>query len=352
MPQEADVTYNPALDGLRAIAVLMVVAFHCRLPGASGGFYGVDVFFVLSGYLITRLLAGELDASGRIDLRCFYWNRFLRLMPTLALVVAVILGLGLVTPGKALVAAAYLTDIVAPFDRDFGILSHTWSLSVEEHFYLIWPLVLPLILGARRPFHAAIALWVVLTIWRATWYPLAPEHATYYRFDLRLTGLVLGSALALSKWRIPAPGGTRLALSAVAVLAVAVATTKIFSWRSLVTVQPTVELASAIVVLAVASGVPLGTRLLSAKLLVLLGRWSYGIYLWHFPIAFVLRDQYSVPAAAVLTLVASVSLAAATHSLLELPMRRFRIEAQGRLQPQASGCPSARATATGRRGAS
>lgn len=325
--------YNPALDGLRAVAVLAVVAFHCRTPFMDGGYFGVDLFFVLSGFLITNLLAGEWRESGTIDLPRFYWNRLVRLMPLLATVVLVVYTAGLTSPDKAAIALLYLTDVFAPFDRDFGILSHTWSLSVEEHFYLLWPFVLPALLRARHPVRWAIALFIAATLWRTAWYPLLPEQATYYRFDARLSGLLLGSVLALAPVRLEAGTLERIGGISLCALAVAMVSFPIFTATSLLVAQPLVELAAAGLLLAASSGSTALHRMLSRPVLVMLGRWSYGIYLWHYPVAFVLREQLPWPQTLALTLVISVGLAALTYRTIEIPLRRWRME--NALQPAA-----------------
>ena len=141
-------TYIPALDGVRALAVIAVVAFHCGIPAARGGMVGVDLFFVLSGYLITTILRRELLKTGKISLAGFYWSRMLRLWPPLILFLVFYYWLGaFLFPGIEVlpqigIAALYLTDYSMAIWRSPAELGHTWSLSVEEHFYLVWPLFL------------------------------------------------------------------------------------------------------------------------------------------------------------------------------------------------------------------
>jgi peptidoglycan/LPS O-acetylase OafA/YrhL len=142
-------TYNPALDGVRAVAIIVVMLFHARAPTALGGYIGVDVFFVLSGYLITTLLLQELQTNHRIDLRRFYLRRLIRLAPALLVMLAIyVIVAPFVWPSiadhgwQAFLAAIYLSDYSVAFWGTPDILSHTWSLSIEEHFYLLWPVVL------------------------------------------------------------------------------------------------------------------------------------------------------------------------------------------------------------------
>ncbi len=319
--------YNPALDGMRALAILAVLAFHCQAPFAIGGYFGVDLFFVLSGYLITGLLAAEHDASGAIDLRRFYRNRFVRLMPLLALVVLAVYAAGMAPAYKAAVALLYLTDVVSPFDSPFGVLGHTWSLSVEEHFYLLWPLVLPAVLRARNPAALAFGLWVAAGLWRVSAYPAFPGEATYYRFDARLSGLLLGSAVALARFDIGPERLAGIGRLSLAMLGIALLTMPIFTPVSMLLAQPLVEIAAAGLLLAVLREAGRLYAALSHPWLVTMGRWSYGIYLWHYPVAATLRELFDWPVTLALTAAISVPLAALTYRAVELPFRCFRREA-------------------------
>lgn len=148
MTKDRPHTYIPALDGMRAVAVLVVVFFHAKVPGFGGGFFGVDVFFVLSGYLITRLLLQEQQATGRVALPHFYLRRLRRLYPALLLFLAVYLMLAATVLNgppyamrlhlrDALLSAVYLQDYAKMLDLYPFWLRHMWSLSIEEHFYLV-----------------------------------------------------------------------------------------------------------------------------------------------------------------------------------------------------------------------
>lgn len=149
-----------SLDGLRALAAVAVIFFHAgEDTPLSGGFLGVDVFFVLSGYLITSILLRERSFTGRIDTLRFYGRRFVRLMPALVFLLAVyVIAAPLMWPsmsrsehiGHALVAGFYLSDYGYALWRIPEFLRHTWSLSVEEHFYLLWPPVLVLLLRSAN----------------------------------------------------------------------------------------------------------------------------------------------------------------------------------------------------------
>ena len=199
--------YNPALDGLRAVAVVLVMADHCNVPVFDQGYFGVDLFFVLSGFLITRLLVNEIDATGRIDLWKFYLRRLLRLAPALLLLLAAYL---VIAPSlwpqvdfmshlrDAALAGFYLSDYSQAFWHNPKVLIHTWSLSVEEHFYLIWPFAI-LLLARIEPRWRLVGLLVIYLLasaWRIFEYEIVGWDATYYRFDTRVGGLVCGALLA------------------------------------------------------------------------------------------------------------------------------------------------------------
>lgn len=284
--------YNPALDGLRALAVLLVLAFHARIEGFHGGFFGVDVFFVLSGYLITRLLADQHSATGTINVPAFYLRRLRRLYPALLLFLGVYLIAGpLAFPNRqdhardALVAATYLSDYGFAFWKIPWVVQHTWSLSVEEHFYLAWPVALLLVLRLPRRYWApmVLSLAAAATLWR--WhvvFNVDPWQQPYYRFDTRLSGLLLGAAAGLWKPQVPrlaAPLGGALLL-----LAMSQAYTKVDT--ALTVWMAVAEVGSLLLVLGAHQ-----VRLLAWAPLVWIGKLSYGIYLWHYPIMLWLRGH-------------------------------------------------------------
>src|SRR6478609_4461194 len=215
----------PALDGVRAVAVVAVLAFHGGLPGARGGFLGVDAFFVLSGYLITALLLAEWTRSGgRIDLAAFWGRRARRLLPALLVVVAAVAvgGRMLLPPeevrllrGDGIAALLYVANwrmilrggdyfaqTAAP-----SPLEHTWSLGIEEQFYLAWPLVLCAVLwsrrrggGVRRRLRVLVAVCVggaaVSTVALARAYTVDDPGRAYYGTDTRGAALLVGAGLA------------------------------------------------------------------------------------------------------------------------------------------------------------
>jgi peptidoglycan/LPS O-acetylase OafA/YrhL len=306
--------YRPQLDGIRAIAVLAVMAFHADVffsnePSLPGGFLGVDVFFALSGFLITTILAEEWARRGGIDLLAFYARRALRLLPAVIVLLAAIV----------VYAHVVLNDSAAHFLRRQALwtlvyvqnwniintrpgvlfhLSHTWSLSIEEQFYLLWPLLLLGILTLRRSARAAIV--VVLTAAGASLVAMVvvtrsdPVHA-FYGTETRAQTLLFGAALGLaavfgklprSDRRWPAAvgwfGAVALALSFAAV-------DGITSTDGPITVAGLASVALIFGVLCAPH--TLLARALSTRVPVAIGRISYGLYLWHLPVFLVLTPR-------------------------------------------------------------
>jgi len=324
--------YNPALDGVRALAILAVVAFHCRVPGCDGGFIGVDVFFVLSGYLITSLLCAE-QRRGGIKVGAFYARRALRLYPTLLALLATYTALSPVlwpTDNRWLVAsvtASYAMDYVLGFWTLHSPIGHTWSLGVEEKFYLLWPLLLPVFLRTRRPLVWLTLAFVAATAWRyivaLTW----GWKQAYFPFDTHMTGILLGAIAAFARLHV----SRRAALVSGAVLAAAIAvipaTAKDVSIGG-VTLGITAAEASALLLVSYAAE-HARSPFLAARPMAYIGRLSYGIYLWHFPVVILLRDVHAQPWWITLgpTLLFSFAMAAICQHVLDAPIRRWREKA-------------------------
>lgn len=296
--------YVPELDGLRALAVLAVVAFHAGQGPVPGGFIGVDVFFVLSGYLITGILARQYAASGAIAIWPFYIRRLLRLMPALLLLcLGYAAAAPLVWPDYGMANHARDGVLSALYLADYGraiwglpeYLRHTWSLAVEEHFYLLWPLVLPAILRANSPVKVALLVYIGAALWRMVNFSAFDWNLAYYRFDSRLAGILLGCLLAL--WLREREIAARPVPAIRPVLPVAllalVAVTLV--WRAPLAYMVgivAVELATACLIVAlVHPPEAAATRPFRAAPAVFLGRLSYGIYLWHFPLSLVTRSS-------------------------------------------------------------
>src|SRR5215213_9052352 len=217
---EVRLPYSPGLDGLRALAVIAVLLYHADLAWIPGGFLGVEVFFVISGYLITALLLAEWRQRGRIDLKNFWMRRARRILPALYVLLVVSLAFAVVfLPGEVarlrgdvLAAFGYVTNWYLIFGHVSyfeavgrpSLLQHLWSLAVEEQFYLIWPPVLALVLaiGAtrlrrRRMLIVALAGAGASAVATALLYaPGVDPSRIYYGTDTRSTGLLCGAAVA------------------------------------------------------------------------------------------------------------------------------------------------------------
>jgi peptidoglycan/LPS O-acetylase OafA/YrhL len=324
-PAGIPVGYQPALDGVRALAVVMVMIFHMAasrgLDVIGGGWLGVDVFFVLSGYLITSLLLAERRRHGRIGLRNFYVRRFLRLAPlSVALVLVLWLitavglddatGLDLHFSGGVSILAYYSNWWNIAHPHGLGSLGHVWSLSIEEQFYFVWPWVVVAVYAlarnsARRVLIVATAGAIVTiglvrrSLWLSATTPGTPGEAivnawlSFFRNSLlRGDGLLVGCLLALLLHGVTVTPRLRTVLGFVAVPAlvaagVIVGFTHFNLWKPWVPFIPAwglsaFNLATAVVVawLVVAPRSPLG-RFLSLAPMTWIGRRAYGIYLLH-----------------------------------------------------------------------
>lgn len=292
--------YLAPVDGVRALAALSVFGFHCWSRHLPGGFLGVDVFFAISGYLITRTLMADVANSGRIHIGAFYVRRARRLFPALVAMLALAYALwpheGPPFASAARAALLYYANWKHLLDgpESLGWLAHTWSLSVEEQFYLFWPITAGLILHTARSRRAAaittLAVVAVLAIVRAWGQAHGSWIAGYGSTFARMDELLLGSAFALlpvSSRRVDSPGWFARWASAAALLPFLVLLFTA-SWRSASLPYggyTAVGLLSAAVVRDVAThpGSYLA-RLLSWKPLIEIGKRSYGIYLFHCPI--------------------------------------------------------------------
>ncbi|HEV7206514.1 MAG TPA: acyltransferase [Jatrophihabitans sp.] len=344
-------TYRPELDGLRAVAVLVVVIHHVWQPARFSGFVGVYVFFVLSGYLITTILLAERRETGRVHFRLFYARRLLRLYPALLLVVAVaVLGypwLSGTLPHyvkEAFFAATYTGNVYMTYGHAYiGPFAHTWSLALEEQYYLLWPVVLGVGLRyVRRPGLLA-GLLIALAVGSAALY--AHEftfNGTDFSPIATAFGLLAGSALALVLSPEGPPvarvlgsamaGATGAALLAVVLL--------VFSLTRAVPdglYAPAAVVASLLLVAHCVGAVPsVIRRVLVQAPAVAVGKISYGVYLWHFPI--VLTIGHFWPNASpwlvvLLTLIATFAVATASYVFVEQRFLRWK----DRLHPAGAG---------------
>lgn len=352
----ARLTYRSDIDGLRAIAVLGVVAFHSGLPYFPGGFVGVDVFFVISGFLITGLLSEEFERTGSINLRNFFVRRIRRLLPALALVVLVTLLISafsmfpreLHRVGKSAQAVATLVANVhfrnfsgGYFDPSTDVmpLLHTWSLAVEEQYYLVWPLLLLFthrIWRSRvgRVHHATVVLLIVVCITSflsCLWMTTHDRLSAFYLTPYRAWEFALGALLAHGASRIHSQLGGRMGDGLVVVGLTAILGTMICyddraAFPGMVALIPVLG-SVAVIAGGSAKSAVLPSRLLGNQVIVGIGLISYSLYLWHWPLLALARDHSlgSRELSRDLTLVAlSFGLAWLTYRYVEQPIRHHR----------------------------
>lgn len=323
--------YRPALDGLRGVAVLLVLAQHAGLPYFSqGGTVGVTLFFVLSGFLITSILRDERAATGRIDFRAFYLRRVRRLLPALALLLIGVTAYLLAT-GQSLVpvvlTAGYASNLAGASGLNLGNLVHTWTLSLEEQFYLLWPLLLPVVARRRRPAAVLAAVAGLVVVWRVVLSLTGTSvERIYFGPDTRADAIVIGCALAFaiaSTTTMTTTRHLRLASTASAVLLAGLCAAPPGS--DLVWILPLVTVAALVLVAGAARSEP---GLLTWRPLVATGRISYGLYLWSFPVSLSVESWGLTWWASAATITGgSVALALASWFVIERPFQRHPVPA-------------------------
>ena len=358
------------IQGLRAVAVLMVLAYHAGLP-LPGGFIGVDVFFVISGFVITAMLNREWLATGQIRLGSFYLKRFFRLTPALAVMVAATLVVSslLLSPfgsqqtaastglGALLLAANWVISSTTGgyFDTsaESNPLLNTWSLSVEEQFYVIFPalLLLGLVLGRKFKAHTRSAIFVVsvvgaLSFLLAMLGPndnyLGPDSwiAGFYSPFSRAWEFAAGSVLALivarvqtlSRWITHSAGFAGAAMLLFAMVHIDSTTTFPGKW----TVLPVA--ATILLLISGTNKESLVTRVLSSQPMVKVGDWSYSIYLWHWPmIVFASVLWPDNPTALIIGCILSFGPALASYRWVEKPFQSLRPRSLVRAMPAMAG---------------
>lgn len=349
--------YNPALDGLRAVAIVLVFMSHVHAPMFDGAFLGVDLFFVLSGFLITSLLLKEHQQSGRLDYWRFYKRRFLRLAPALLVFLATYWLLApLVWPElddinqDVVVSALYLADYGIAFFDSPDTLLHMWSLSVEEHFYLVWPPLLVLLLAytARKQLWRPVLLLVVLMfVWRVYWLHTQGQqfYEVFFRFDTRATGMLLGCALAAiavhrPEWMEALHARQKYLLWTLPLLPFAIIGYEWGDAGALLWGITLAELAAVAIIVAVIKQKGLLFEMLSLPALVWLGKMSYGIYLWHYPIVRYLRANMEWPWVVAIGLPLSALLAMLSFYTIERWALGLRDKAKPHAKPARAAAPT------------
>lgn len=347
--------FRPDIEGLRAVAVVAVVLYHIGIPGIRGGFVGVDVFFVVSGFLITRLMLGELAGTGTLSLRAFWARRARRLLPAAALVAAVtaIAAHWMLDP---LSQRSLVTDVVASgtftanivfadrlggyFGAQLGAtnpspLLHYWSLALEEQFYLCWPPLLALLTRRPREYRrlllSAIGVIGVGGFAVGLWLTHSSPSWAFYLLPARMGELLGGALLAVLGTQVTRIGGGARTVMGWAGLAGMVAAAFVIDgatpWPGVAVLLPVVATMAVIVSGTTAADArSVGHQVLSWRSLQWIGRRSYGIYLWHWPVLILSEAQWGplTWSGRYLVVCASVGLAAVSLRLVEDPIRHSR----------------------------
>ena len=352
--------YLPGLDGVRALAIIGVLLYHLGLDPFPGGFLGVDVFFVLSGFLITSLILEEFQRSGSINFKKFYAGRARRLLPALFLMLLIVgIAVALVYRDSApsfradaLASIFYVNNwwyVIADhsyfeFTGRPALLNHLWSLAVEEQFYLIWPVIAFLVIkkSSRKvlgliAFSGALlsTAWMVVIATNANMPEFADPSRAYFGTDSHAMGLLIGATLA-TFWR-PGRLSTSIAKRArilLTVIGIVALTTLIGFYLFSSEFSPFLYrggflvfaiLIAIVIALVTHPALALGTWL-GVGPMRYLGRRSYGIYLWHWPVFMVLRPEQDIPldglSLLTLRLAITIGIAELSYRYVEMPIRR------------------------------
>lgn len=346
-------TYRPDIEGLRALAILLVVAAHAGVLGFSGGYIGVDVFFVISGYLITGLLVAEHRRAGKIDFARFYARRFRRLLPALLLMLLVTAVAGWLIflvedqPKQAVAggaAALWISNLHFAFDRidyfgtaaESNMYLHTWSLGVEEQFYLVWPLLISLLLrrkgSASSWLTPAMIVLVVVSFAASLALTQLSTRYAFYLMPARAWQFAAGAILFLQTpgivevmgeknyvWAQGMIGWLGVVLLVCALLLIDANTPYPGAWAILPTLGTV-----CLIFAASSSGNHVIPRALSVWPMQVIGRFSYSWYLWHWPVLILGTALLPVQSAGDRALLVAISLVLAVLSylLIERPIRR------------------------------
>jgi peptidoglycan/LPS O-acetylase OafA/YrhL len=343
--------HRPELDALRGLAVASVVVYHVgRLVWQEeqgwllpGGFVGVDLFFALSGFLITALLLGEHHKRGRIDLVGFLRRRALRLVPALAVMMAALVVVSFArsrySPGHVLSSAGWVLSFTGnlTLDRMIPEVGHTWSLAIEAHFYVVWCLTVAIVTSrARRPHRALAAIAaggiVAVAVGRIVVHqaggdPFQIYTGTAHRLDAPLIGS-LGAVLLAAGWldRVPPAAARRATVAALALLAVAAVQARPLAPGMFLGLYTGLAVCAAVAVVALQlAGSEHLRRGLTLRPLTALGTISYSVYLWHLPIFVWLgRNAAGWPRPAAALTGVAVTLAVSTLSYVGVERRFLR----------------------------
>jgi peptidoglycan/LPS O-acetylase OafA/YrhL len=353
--------FRADIEGLRAIAVALVVAFHAGLPGVTGGYVGVDVFYVISGFLISGLLVDEVERTGSISFSAFFARRARRLLPMASLVIVAI-GIGMVFFTAPVFRPAIRFDAISAvfyysnwqfalesvnyltLGADQNPVLHYWSLSVEEQFYLVWPILLLVAarlgiprlrdVGVRRRCAVVVGAVLVGSLTYSLIATPAQPAVAYFSTTARAWEFAVGASVAMLSRPLSRLSGVAASLLSIGGLAALVAAS--FAFSTMTQFPGTAALAPVFGTAAViAAGV--GRPLLGAGVLLTtrpvryVGRISYAWYLWHWPcLAFAHSAPWATPDGRIgwlptsIAVLLSFALAALSHAFVEVPARRAR----------------------------
>ncbi|MCP4039345.1 MAG: acyltransferase [bacterium] len=344
--------YRPSFDGLRGLAVSLVIAYHALLPMTKGGFLGVTVFFTLSGFLITYLLCRELQDTGTISLRKFYLRRVLRLIPALVFMATILMSYGFVQLGppqrariaeQILGAMFYVANWLIALEiwPKLALLGHTWSLSIEEQFYSLWPLLLLFTLrrwnSPRRLLAVIAGLFVTSGLLRAYYFATSPDYVRPYyssesNADLLLSGCAVGVIFAYGllprgpramRWLRIATWASALFVGFAGTQAFIAAPYMYYGGFSAITLATAVLITG---VLAEPDGFL--AQVFAFPPFVAVGKISYGLYLWHFPANMIvdslMSTTYMRPTITAVQIATTIALALASYFLVEVHFLKLK----------------------------
>ena len=303
------IKYRPDIDGLRGVAVLLVLLFHAGLPYITGGFVGVDIFFVISGYLITAIIVKDVN-SNQFSFVNFYERRIRRILPAFYVVALftliggwiILLPADFLNASKSLLAALFFsgniyfwrtTDYFSD-SSDYQPFLHTWSLGVEEQFYFFFPVLLLYCLHHRRLLTTILALTFSASLILSVYATEAMPWAAYYLLPTRAWQLMAGAVIALYTIRLPENKpliGVLSLFALMLIFAPAFIYTKLTPFPGIAAIAPT--LGAVLAILIGSQSQSLIHKILANKLLVAIGLISYSLYLWHWPIFAFIRNYHA-----------------------------------------------------------
>jgi peptidoglycan/LPS O-acetylase OafA/YrhL len=340
--------YRADIDGLRAIAVLGVILFHAGL-GVKGGFVGVDVFLVISGYLITKIIAREFQGAGGFSLKRFWVRRIRRILPASVVVTLAALTIGYIVLGstsyfelgKSVVAhGAMLANVFFWMSNDYFSeaaelqpLLHMWSLSVEEQFYFIYPLLLLLLFKKKRILVGTLTCITFLSLAASLIGVYEAPSATFYLLPTRAWELSAGGLLALTESRILLRARMREVLAVLGLLGILMPMliySEHLPFPGLLAVAPVAG--SVVLILVNREGLTLIGRMLSKPILIAIGLASYSLYLWHWPVLVFFKHMFSEDTLLlkIVALLLTGALSFLSWRYIEIPFRNPKLISRSR----------------------